>query len=133
MSSVIVLRNAAMALPGIAAVGVRVMMCSFVLVVALCVGLCLVDARSCCVRAIPNVVCNDRLRDISWRVCVFRASLCNGCSRCLLRRWLRVRWLCVMSLNVSVPRSGGLESVAFCMYASCARKGVTRAYLWILE
>lgn len=77
MSSVIVLRNAAMALPGIAAVGVRVMMCSFVLVVALCVGLCLVDARSCCVRAIPNVVCNDRLRDISWRVCVFRASLCK--------------------------------------------------------
>ena len=46
----------------------------------------------------------------------------DGCSWWRLW-WLRVRWLCVTSLNVSTSRSGGLASVPFRMYSLlCARR-----------
>ena len=71
--------NAVRALPGIAAVGVRVMMCSFALVVAfvhryLSVS---VDARSRVVVRFRAPWCNGRPREIAWRVCVSRVSLCK--------------------------------------------------------
>ena len=48
--------------------------------------------------------------------------------------WLRVRWFCVASPNVIASRSGGLASVAFCMYSSCARRDVARVFrgVWVV-
>ena len=43
--------------------------------------------------------------------------------------WLRVRWFGVASPNVIASRSGGLASVAFCMYSLCARRDVARVFV----
>ena len=95
----IVSRNAVRALSGVAAVGVRVMMCSFVLVVAFVHRFvsrqC--DARSRAVARFRASWCNGRPREIAWRVCVFRVSLCKRLFVVAPLVWLRVRWLCVTS------------------------------------
>ena len=79
MPCAIVPCNAVRALPAIAAVGVRVMMYSFALVVAfvhryLSVS---VDARSRVVARFRAPWCNGRLHEIAWHVCVSRVSLCK--------------------------------------------------------
>ena len=104
----------------------------------LCIGLCClsVDAWSRVVARFGAPCCNGVLRGIAWRVYVFGVSLCQRLFVVApLVAWLRVRWLCVASPNVIASRSGGLASVAFCMYSLCARRDLARVFLgfWVVN
>ena len=93
-----------------------------------------VDARSRVVARFRAPWCNGLPREIAWRVYVSGVSLCKRLFVVVpLVAWLRVCWLCVASPNVIASRSGGLASVAFCMYSLCARRDVARVYLWNLS